>query len=65
MKWIRNLFGFKTKLERKQEKLAQAREKGFQAQRNGNLSLAGKFYHEAEILETEIEEMLEEANESL
>ena len=59
MKWIRKLFGIKTPLTRKQDKLKSIRDKAFQAQRNGNLSLAGKYYHEAEILETEIADILE------
>ncbi len=59
MKWIRKLFGIKASLARKQAKLKSIRDKAFQAQRNGNLSLAGKYYHEAEMLETEIAEILE------
>jgi hypothetical protein len=54
MKWILKLFGIKTSLERKTEKLAELRAKAFDAQRRGKLSLAGKYLHEAEILETEI-----------
>ena len=59
MKWIRKLFGIKTPLARKQTKLKSLRDKAFQSQRNGNLSLAGKYYHEAEMLETQIAEILE------
>ena len=59
MKWIRKLFGIKTPLARKQAKLKLIRDKAFQAQRNGKLSLAGKYYHEAEMLETEIADILE------
>jgi hypothetical protein len=54
MKWILKFFGIKTSLERKTEKLAELRAKAFDAQRRGKLSLAGKYLHEAEILETEI-----------
>ena len=54
MKWILKLFGIKTSLEKKTEKLAEMRAKAFDAQRRGKLSLAGKYLHEAEILETEI-----------
>ena len=54
MKWILKLFGIKTSLERQTEKLAELRAKAFDAQRRGKLSLAGKYLHEAEILETEI-----------
>ena len=59
MKWIRKLFGIKSPLARKQIKLKSLRDNAFQAQRNGNLSLAGKYYHEAEMLETEIAAILE------
>jgi len=62
MKWILKLLGIKTSLERKSEKLADLRAKAFDAQRRGKLSLAGKFLHEAEILETEIVKEMEENN---
>ena len=62
MNWIRKLFGLKTSLEKKQDKLASLRESAFDAQRRGKLSLAGKYLHEAEILETEIVKELEETN---
>jgi len=62
MKWIRKLFGLKTPLEKKQDKLAALRESAFDAQRRGKLSLAGKYLHEAEILETEIVKELEAEN---
>jgi hypothetical protein len=54
MKWIRKLLGLKTSLEKKQDKLAALRKSAFDAQRKGKLSLAGKYLHEAEMLETEI-----------
>jgi len=57
MHWIKKLFGFKTPLEKKQSRLSTLQEKAFQAQRNGDLRLAGKYYHEAEVLETEIVKM--------
>ncbi len=59
MKWLKKIFGIKSPLAKKQARLKFLQEKGFQAQRNGNLSLAGKYYSEAEFLETEIIEMLE------
>ena len=62
MKWMLKLLGIKTSLERKSEKLADLRAKAFDAQRRGKLSLAGKFLHEAEILETEIVKEMEENN---
>ena len=54
MNWLLSLLGFKTSIQKKQQKLAGLREKAFQAQRNGNLSLCGKYTLEAELLETEI-----------
>ncbi len=57
MKWIKNLLGIKTPVEKKMAKLKKLQEMGFLAQRNGDLRLAGKYYHEAELLETEISEM--------
>jgi len=54
MNWLLSLLGFKTSIQKKQQKLADLREKAFQAQRNGNLSLCGKYTLEAELLEAEI-----------
>ena len=54
MNWIRKLFGLQSPIEKKRAKLASLREKAFQAQRNGDLRMAGKYLHEAEILETSI-----------
>ena len=62
MKWIKKMLGLKSPVEKKMEKLVKLQEKGFLAQRNGDLRLAGQYYHEAEILETEIAEMMEETN---
>ncbi len=64
MKWVKKLLGIKSPLEKMMAKLAKLQEKGFQAQRNGDLRLSGKYYHEAEMLETEIAEMMEATNES-
>jgi len=58
MKWIKKLFGIKSNLEKKQDELRRLQKKGFEAQRNGDLRTAGKYYHAAEILETEISEMI-------
>ncbi len=63
MKWILELLGLKPTLKRKKRNLAILREKAFQAQRNGNLSLCGKYTLQAEFLETEICE--EEADKKL
>ena len=54
MNWLLSLLGFKTSIQKKQQKLADLREKAFQAQRNGNLSLCGKYTLEDELLEAEI-----------
>ena len=62
MKWILKLFGIKTSLERKTEKLAELRAKAFDEQRRGRLSIAGKYLHEAEVLETEIIKEMEETS---
>ena len=60
MKWILSILGIKTGIEKKEQELARLREKAFQAQRNGDLRLSGKYLLEAEKLETEI---LNEKNE--
>jgi len=59
-KFFINLFGFKTPVDRKKTELAKLQQKAFEAQRNGDLALAGKYYLEAEMLETEIIEMAKE-----
>ena len=59
MKWIKKLLGIKSPIEKMKAKLAKLLEAGYLAQRNGNLRLSGKYYHEAEMLETEISEMME------
>ena len=48
IEWIKQLFGFKTELEKKLEKIKKLEEKAFQAQRNGDLSLAGKYQKQSE-----------------
>ncbi len=58
MQWLKRIFGIKTPVERKQQQLAVIQEKAFQAQRNGDLRLAGKYFYEAEAIETEIVELL-------
>ena len=62
MNWFRKMFGMFSSLERKKLKLELAQKKAFEAQRNGNLTLAGKYLLEAEVLETEIVEELEKEN---
>ena len=56
IKWFANLFAT-SKIDKKKKKLASLQRKAFEAQRNGNLSLSGKYLLEAEILETEIIEI--------
>ena len=57
MNWLKELFGIKSPIEKKKRILESLQQKAFLAQRNGNLRLAGKYYHEAELLETEIERL--------
>ena len=54
MNWILKFLGFKSEIEKKKEKLSKLQKKAFEAQRNGNLRLAGQYLSEAEKLETEI-----------
>tara|TARA_R110001592_G_scaffold57545_1_gene174830 strand:- start:1046 stop:1240 length:195 start_codon:yes stop_codon:yes gene_type:complete len=54
MKWLLKFLGFKGSIGRKKVKLEILQEKAFMAQRNGDLSMAGKYLQEAELLETEI-----------
>ena len=42
MKWIKKLFGFKTKQEKLKSELAKEQKKAFQQQRNGDMEAAGK-----------------------
>ena len=54
MQWILELLGLKASTNRQKQKLEQLRQKAFEAHRNGNLRLAGKYLAEAEVLETQI-----------
>ena len=54
MQWILELLGLKSSTDRQKKRLEQLRQKAFEAQRNGNLRLAGKYLSEAELLETQI-----------
>ena len=54
MQWLLKILGIKSAIEKKEDRLARLREKAFQAQRNGDLSLSGKYLIEVEKLETEI-----------
>ena len=62
MNWFRKMFGILSSLEKKKLKLELVQKKAFEAQRNGNLTLAGKYLLEAEVLETEIVEETEKEN---
>ena len=48
IEWIKQLLGFKSELQKKQEQIKKLHEKAFQAQRNGDLSLAGDYQKQAE-----------------
>ncbi len=52
------MLGILDPLERKKAELASLQEKAFNAQRNGDLRLAGKYLLEAERLETEIVDLI-------
>ena len=54
--WIKQLFGFKSDLEKKQDQIRKLEEKAFQAQRNGDLSLAGDYQKQAEKIAESIEQ---------
>jgi len=63
MKWLFRLLGIKSSIEKKKDRLILIQKNAFNAQRNGDLRLAGKYLLEAEILETKILEEMEENNE--
>ena len=56
MKWFLKMIGIKSKTEKRRAKLIKLQEKACNAQRNGDLRLAGKYLAEAELLETLIAE---------
>ena len=58
IKWIKQLFGFKSELEKKQEQIKKLHEKAFHAQRKGDLSLAGDYQKQAE----EIADSIDQSN---
>ncbi len=64
MKWLFNILGIKSELEKKKSRLADLQRKAFEAQRNGDLRTAGKYLSEAEQLETEIVDETRGDNES-
>ena len=58
IEWIKQLFGLKSELEKKQEQIKKLHEKAFHAQRKGDLSLAGDYQKQAE----EIADSIEQSN---
>ena len=48
IEWIKQLLGFKSETEKKQDQIKKLHEKAFKAQRNGDLSLAGDYQKQAE-----------------
>tara|TARA_B100000900_G_C20479856_1_gene674982 strand:- start:749 stop:946 length:198 start_codon:yes stop_codon:yes gene_type:complete len=64
VKWLFNILGIKSELEKKKSRLADLQRKAFEAQRNGDLRTAGKYLSEAEQLETEIVDETRGDNES-
>ena len=54
MQWLLRLLGFSSPIDKKIKRLQSLQNKASEAQRNGNLRLAGKYLLEAEVLEKEI-----------
>ena len=54
MQWLLRLLGCSSPIDKKIKRLQSLQNKAFEAQRNGNLRLAGKYLLEAEVLEKEI-----------
>lgn len=48
IEWIKQLLGFKSETEKKQDQIKKLHGKAFKAQRNGDLSLAGDYQKQAE-----------------
>ena len=48
IEWIKQLFGFKSELQKKQDKIKKLHEKAVHAQRKGDLSLAGEYQKQAD-----------------
>jgi hypothetical protein len=56
IEWIKQLLGLKSDLEKKQDQIRKLEEKAFQAQRNGDLSLAGEYQQQAKKIAESIEQ---------
>ena len=55
IEWIKKLFSFKSELEKKQDQIRKLEAKAFEAQRNGDLSLAGDYQRQAQVIADSIE----------
>jgi len=58
MRWIKKIFGLMTPLEKKKEQLILLRKKANKYEKSGKFRLVARLYHDIEILETEIVEMM-------
>jgi hypothetical protein len=58
MRWIKKIFGLMTPLEKKEEQLILLRKKANKYEKSGKFRLVARLYHDIEILETEIVEMM-------
>ena len=56
MQFLRKLLGLRSDLEKKKDRLQSLKAKAAKYERVGNLVMAAGFYHDIEMLETEIEE---------
>tara|TARA_B100001250_G_scaffold397588_1_gene404876 strand:+ start:286 stop:468 length:183 start_codon:yes stop_codon:yes gene_type:complete len=59
IRWLKNLLGLHTPLEKKKAELASLRHEAFYATRNGNLRKAGELSKKAEEVEDEIMKLLD------
>ena len=57
MSWWKKLLGIKTPVEKKVAEIDRLQKLSFDAQRKGDLSLAGKYQQEIEAIYDEIEEI--------
>ncbi len=57
MSWWKKLLGIKTPIEKKKDEVDRLQKLSFDAQRKGDLSLAGKYQQQIEALYDEIEEL--------
>ncbi len=55
IEWIKQLLGLKSELEKKQDQIRRLQEKAFEAQRNGDLSLAGDYQKQADAIAESID----------